>query len=1170
MVDIQLRIFAPAGAVHRVEGLLDNSAQFVGEAQFDFSALRQCQDDPQAYGLVLRAMLFASGELQRAWDQASAGGEVRLRLLLDPDAGEVHQLRWESLMMEHNGESLPLAASPQTPFSRYAALPQAPPPVLRTGGFRLLLAVANPSGLKQLAPIDADGEVENLLSAWAQLLENGEMRVTILAGHGGLSPEMRARAAELRCVVKDGATTLDTLEELLSEADGIHLIAHGNLSAAREAVLVLEKPDGSLDLVEQALLLRKFNHPSLRFAFLQSCKSSGGAAFAGLGPQLVQLGVPAVIAMQDFVPMADARRFASVFYTTFIRDGALDLAANAGRQAILRSSSANWSIPVLFSRLQDPCLWPADPLRAGIHHIAGDYGLEELVKRPFPLEAILLRTGVDTLQHGTEDVAGPKLDLLDASREALKGSASPFVLLIGNRGRNKSTHLRRMFVLAEEQFRQDGAVMPVYLKLSDCANVLSTPARTLAGSVARMIQEHGFEVDAARVRDAFERRRFLFLLDGDDDFGAEERVEALGVLAQFRRTCGEHQFFVSVDEATLDPGSYPPDSTALLIQLMPPDRVTAYLEQSEEESVRELVEKLRQTALFDLAAVPWLLARLMSDARNGIRIDSRAGVLDRFVRNGLLKTGAFAGVRERAEEALGCLAWRMQASRTIRLEGAEVFSILAGVRRNREFSLEEFLTDILKSDLLVRSGAEGVRFAYPGLQSYYCARHLMRSEDRERCLEDITASLGRISRVRWWEDTLAILAGLSPSAGSLLRKILAGSGLREGDQVFLAARCLHEARRSGRTPASAIGQDVVDQIVDTLLWRSHPQNVRSAASRRKAIEAFAILPEPRVIPHLLSLAIGQVRLDWEGERSYDLSSVRQAAVTALLGMIEDTIAFVKTDPVLSQDKRLEKLIGAWLSGDVSTLGSLLGQDDASVAGVAAFALGTIGTDDCVDLLVKRFAEFAGGNVNQDILWAITDTLSLLNPVRVTERAIIPFLDRPVFASHVAYLIGKLRIAPLDGEECGFLRQCLLSDNHQLQGRALRSLACLYSMQRHKPGLSPTLEELRGVCHELVLDDFASAAKRGFIQVSTGWQREQQASIRYQALEALRSVGDVTSIEVLRQVRRSYDQPSDEPGVSWFAASINQLSFEIGEEIFWRLTGGLSGETFLPLQPGIPA
>jgi hypothetical protein len=294
--------------------------------------------------------------------------------------------------------------------------------------------------------------------------------------------------------------------------------------------------------------------------------------------------------------------------------------------------------------------------------------------------------------------------------------------------------------------------------------------------------------------------------------------------------------------------------------------------------------------------------------------------------------------------------------------------------------------------------------------------------------------------------------------------------------------------------------------------------------------------------------------------------VRQAAVTALLSMIDETIEFVKTAPRLSEDERVQRLVGAWLKSDVSTLGRLLSEDDASVAGVAAFALGTIHTEACLDFLVKRFAGFAAGELDNDILWALTDTLSLLNPMRVTERAVIPFLDRPRFAGYVAYLVGKLGVAALDSPECDFLRQCLLTDNRLLQGRALRSLASLYSVQRQTLGLSPTLEELRSLCHELLLDDFTALSLRRFIALPAGSTREQMAPLRYQALEALRSIGDITSIEVLRRVRRSYETPSAEPGVSWFAASINQLSFEIGEEIYWRLTGGLSGETFLPLKP----
>jgi hypothetical protein len=48
----------------------------------------------------------------------------------------------------------------------------------------------------------------------------------------------------------------------------------------------------------------------------------------GIGPRLVQLGVPAVIAMQDYVAMDDARLFAAAFYRSLVQNGLVDAAVN--------------------------------------------------------------------------------------------------------------------------------------------------------------------------------------------------------------------------------------------------------------------------------------------------------------------------------------------------------------------------------------------------------------------------------------------------------------------------------------------------------------------------------------------------------------------------------------------------------------------------------------------------------------------------------------------------------------------------------------------------------------------------------------------------------------------------------------------------------------------------
>jgi len=107
-----------------------------------------------------------------------------------------------------------------------------------------------------------------------------------------------------------------------------------------------------------------------------------------------------------------------------------------------------------------------------------------------------------------------------------------------------------------------------------------------------------------------------------------------------------------------------------------------------------------------------------------------------------------------------------------------------------------FLLDLeaaMNGDPAARSFAE-IIFSYPGFQSYWCAQHLLRNtRDFTGRLDDITATLGRRSRVRLWEDTLVLLAGMMDSADPLIRRIIAGSSMGYGEHAFLAARCIHEA-----------------------------------------------------------------------------------------------------------------------------------------------------------------------------------------------------------------------------------------------------------------------------------------------------------------------------------------------------------------------------------------
>jgi HEAT repeat protein len=1170
VTDLQIRVFAPRDGVCRVEARLNDSTRFDGEATFDVSGFIG-ETDPLAYGRRLRDALFASAPLQRAYIKASAGAALRLRLLVD--APEVSELRWERLMLEVGGEEAPAAATPRTPFSRYQEQEQSA--VSSTDVPRILLAIANPSDLQRLSAIDVDGEVDNLLDAWGDLLADGSLHLAIIPGRSGLSAENieRIRALRPACRFVEGPATLERVSRELRDASGLHVVAHGTLDAERRAVLVLETEAGTTALIEEDALCVALQHPGLRLAFLQSCKSTAGNLL-GLGPKLVQFGVPAVLAMQDFMPMADARRFAGSFYRTLVREGAADVAANAGRQEIYRSKSANWSIPVLFCRLRDGQIWTPDPVRNALRKLARHHGDDPTVQHPFPLDGVLVRGGLAALRQGTEHAGGARLPLMAASLQALGESSRPFVVLLSHRGRAKSTHLRGLFVETWRRAQDAGGPTPLFIRLDDCRATHRAPVETIARAAGRVLEESDIPPDGlgAALRDALVRQPFRLLVDGDDDLGASARFEALRALMEFQREAGPaHEIFVTTDESTFDPAHYPDRTVALVIQPMLPERVGAYVERWCPDVAGTLLPRLRETALFDLASVPWVLTRLIENSRHGVAITSRAAMLERFVRDGLALLGGPAGTRSRAGEALTQMAWRLQLSRRASLPAAETYGILADVRGHRDFPLEGFLDEILESRLLVKTGDEGVRFAYPGLQSYYSARFLAGADERTQALhlEDITATLGRLARVRWWHDTLVVLAGLADEADPLLRMILAGSRLSEGEQVFVAARCLHEARQAGRSRAAA---DVVDQIVDALVWRSRPESGGATSARRMALEALALLREPRTIPHLVSLAIHPVRRNWEGKLTYDYSGVRQAAVQALFAMQDETLGHVRGDPDLSQHPAVQRLIAAWLARDAKTLGTLLASEDPRVASVSAFALGTFRTDEGLDLLVARYRALATAPHQGDVLWAITDTLSVLDPVQVTERAIRPLLAEPNLAPYLAYLIGRLGIATAGGAEIEFLRRSLQSDNGTLQGRALRSYAALLAAQgAAAPAVD--VEALRDVCHGLVLDDFTAAAAPALIHVPSGDRAEARWQLRYQALEALRSIGDQGSLDVLRAARRRSESrsapveapdPRTRPGGEPGGDLLPRQSFEIAEEIYWRLTGGLSAETYRPL------
>ena len=106
------------------------------------------------------------------------------------------------------------------------------------------------------------------------------------------------------------------------------------------------------------MLAHQGGQPQL--VFLSVCQSALGPdshVLAGLAAKLVEVGVPAVVAMRNRVQMRSAQRIVRSFYEGLARHGMADRALNQARDALLAADLPGVESPVLFMRLASGRLW---------------------------------------------------------------------------------------------------------------------------------------------------------------------------------------------------------------------------------------------------------------------------------------------------------------------------------------------------------------------------------------------------------------------------------------------------------------------------------------------------------------------------------------------------------------------------------------------------------------------------------------------------------------------------------------------------------------------------------------------------------------------------------------------------------------------------------------------
>jgi hypothetical protein len=301
-------------------------------------------EEAAEYGRRLTDMVFLDPDVRSAFLQARSSAHaqelpLRLRLVIGPNAPELHNVHWETLLDPQNNN--PLSTTENLLFSRYLGSADWRPVRLRPHrDLQALLVIANPANLAsyQLAPVDVAGE---LARAKAGL---GSLRVSVLGEPGDGQP------ATLNNIVA-------RLRE--SEYDILYIVAHGTF-ARGEPFLWLVGEDGNVSHAsadQLATYLQELaNRP--RLVVLASCESAGsgsGDALLALGPSLAEAGIPAVLAMQGQISMPTVAQFMPIFFQELQRDGQVDRALAAARGSV-RTRYDSW-MPVLFMRLKSGRIW---------------------------------------------------------------------------------------------------------------------------------------------------------------------------------------------------------------------------------------------------------------------------------------------------------------------------------------------------------------------------------------------------------------------------------------------------------------------------------------------------------------------------------------------------------------------------------------------------------------------------------------------------------------------------------------------------------------------------------------------------------------------------------------------------------------------------------------------
>jgi hypothetical protein len=280
---------------------------------------------------LFRALFFGQlfTLLREARSEAEAHGEM-LRIRLNIRSPALALLPWE--LVHADGTDLALAKglaivrSPER-SNDLARITVAPP-------LRILAVAASPKGIARL---DVAAEERTVRSAIEPLVREGKAQ---LEWRDGLD------AAALAGLLDRGGYHV------------FHFAGHGHFDLQRgKGLLFLTGADGRAALLPADRLGNLLAGAKIKLAFLNSCEGAAGSkrgVFSSMAATLVQMGVPAVLAMTRPVADRAAVTLAGAFYRALAEGRSVEEATLAARIRVNLEypDTAEWAIPALYTRAQ--------------------------------------------------------------------------------------------------------------------------------------------------------------------------------------------------------------------------------------------------------------------------------------------------------------------------------------------------------------------------------------------------------------------------------------------------------------------------------------------------------------------------------------------------------------------------------------------------------------------------------------------------------------------------------------------------------------------------------------------------------------------------------------------------------------------------------------------------